>query len=949
MPLNLFIFFIIKSLILCSQHFGGDVLNGLEKRFLFRRNVLFLNFRDNNSDSLVININDNIKYSYLFLIPEQMCSNFEDKIPVFVSSTMEELKDERLKARDIINSFPFLSSILFEDFGAKPFDSRTAYIEGVEKSNIVVGILFEQWSEPTIIELKHALTEKKDVLLFIKKTTNADQKILDFIEEIKTSSIITYKKFENEAEFEEYLKKSLMEIFIRDYRLSKKIPIFDINNLMSLCKNNLKNEATGIKGNILEKSTKKYIVDLYIDRLDIKNQIFNFLSDDQYPIASIVGMAGVGKTNFMYNLAEQLLNNNYPTLFLNGALIQSDIEKEIISKFESISPDLVNFTSLIENVSEITKEAQPLVIVIDAINENINPNNLKINLTQMILKKIGSVKIIISCRDIDWNYFIDNNESLKVKLYSNNNIKDYCLPLGNFTESELELAWVAYSKTYNLSGTFSTQIKDLCRHPLLLRFLSEGFENSAVPRDINRREIFDKYWEIKISNTGVKDLAKMALFDIISLMIERKKTELPLSTIVKKLNDSAFKLESPLNRLLSEGLIIYSRQDAIYDQMVGFSYEAFFEYIIAKKYIEDWADLDDEEVKNRFIQTRDLAKDNRILRGSLEYLILFEEEVNDSLCVDLILLCEGERSDFEIVACNSISKLSKIDEEKISCLQVFIESEFVETVLFAKEVFIELQYKNIDMQLLLESWADDPSDFLKECIGSSISRLSKIDFDFRLNIIYKLLNDNNEFVILSTINSLSDMITADKNRVLPFLYKLLLDKNKKLVQYSLRAILITNELVDIAYFDYVKKVYTERKNLDELIAATICVVSNGSDEAFNIMNEITDKKEPLAVYSVHQSLIKIFDFNPIRSLEIINKTIDIIKNDRMLYYRHGYHNSIGGWINLTSRIINYSIKNFKVIMDECENIDDQKKFTTLLEEARTRIDIEIKELERKRW
>lgn len=101
---------------------------------------------------------------------------------VFVSSTMDDLRDERTAATDAIENVG-AEPVLFERFGARPEDSRQAYKAEVRRSDIYLGILSGSYGvkQPSGYSATHAEYEEakkhhKELLLFLDDTVPSSER-----------------------------------------------------------------------------------------------------------------------------------------------------------------------------------------------------------------------------------------------------------------------------------------------------------------------------------------------------------------------------------------------------------------------------------------------------------------------------------------------------------------------------------------------------------------------------------------------------------------------------------------------------------------------------------------------------------------------------------------------------------------------------------------------------
>jgi len=134
---------------------------------------------------------------------------------VFVSSSMEELEDERQTIRKVITQIPKFEPAMFEDFGARTEASRKACVEKVEKSDIYLGIFYDRFSEPTAEEYYEAVKLGKDILIYIKEPKKREERLSSFIEELKRKHIIS--EFRNVVDLEERVRDDLLGVVTREY------------------------------------------------------------------------------------------------------------------------------------------------------------------------------------------------------------------------------------------------------------------------------------------------------------------------------------------------------------------------------------------------------------------------------------------------------------------------------------------------------------------------------------------------------------------------------------------------------------------------------------------------------------------------------------------------------------------------------------------------------------
>jgi len=117
------------------------------------------------------------------------------RVAIFVSSTIGECAEERVAAREAIDSIK-CEPILFESIGARPHPARVTYMEGLSRAQICVIIWKESygWIDPAINisgiedEFRIANDRNLDLLVYVKSdAANRDARLKSLIDEARTS------------------------------------------------------------------------------------------------------------------------------------------------------------------------------------------------------------------------------------------------------------------------------------------------------------------------------------------------------------------------------------------------------------------------------------------------------------------------------------------------------------------------------------------------------------------------------------------------------------------------------------------------------------------------------------------------------------------------------------------------------------------------------------------
>ena len=129
-----------------------------------------------------------------------------EKLRVFISSTMDDLQEERMAVADAINENIFWESVYAESFTARSESPREVCLEKVRMSNIYVGIFKDRYGyipsennpqghSAVVLEYYEAKNNQIPIFIFIdKNNSKRETKLIEFIEVIKNFDIGHWRK-----------------------------------------------------------------------------------------------------------------------------------------------------------------------------------------------------------------------------------------------------------------------------------------------------------------------------------------------------------------------------------------------------------------------------------------------------------------------------------------------------------------------------------------------------------------------------------------------------------------------------------------------------------------------------------------------------------------------------------------------------------------------------------
>jgi predicted ATPase/class 3 adenylate cyclase len=148
----------------------------------------------------------------------------DQRLRVFVSSTVRELAEERLAVRETIERLQ-LTPVMFE-LGARPHPPRELYRSYLEQSDIFVGIYGESygWVAPEMdvsgLEDEYLLSEGKPALLYVRDPApGRDERLAGLVRRIKDEDRLSYKTFSRPEQLAELLANDLAVLLAERFAL----------------------------------------------------------------------------------------------------------------------------------------------------------------------------------------------------------------------------------------------------------------------------------------------------------------------------------------------------------------------------------------------------------------------------------------------------------------------------------------------------------------------------------------------------------------------------------------------------------------------------------------------------------------------------------------------------------------------------------------------------------
>jgi predicted ATPase/class 3 adenylate cyclase len=155
--------------------------------------------------------------------PDELILTPDQRVRVFISSTLEELAEERAAARRAIRRL-HLAPVWYES-GARPHPPRSMYQAYVDQSHVFVGIYWQRygWVAPGMdisgLEDEYRLAKGKPMLLYLKRPApEQEPRLSELIDAIRASGVVSYRSFTTPKELERLLAEDLAVLLSEHFR-----------------------------------------------------------------------------------------------------------------------------------------------------------------------------------------------------------------------------------------------------------------------------------------------------------------------------------------------------------------------------------------------------------------------------------------------------------------------------------------------------------------------------------------------------------------------------------------------------------------------------------------------------------------------------------------------------------------------------------------------------------
>ena len=188
----------------------------------------------------------------------------DQRLRVFVSSTLQEVADERKAAREAIEQL-HLAPVMFE-LGARPHPPKDLYRAYLEQSDIFVGIYWQRygWVAPDMdisgLEDEWRLSGDKPKLIYIKgPAPEREPRLKDLIDSIRGEDHVSYKPFTRADELHDLIENDLALLLTERFDTTRPVEVAEPQPAIKP-RHNLPNQLTSFIGRTKEVTEVKRLI-----------------------------------------------------------------------------------------------------------------------------------------------------------------------------------------------------------------------------------------------------------------------------------------------------------------------------------------------------------------------------------------------------------------------------------------------------------------------------------------------------------------------------------------------------------------------------------------------------------------------------------------------------------------------------------------------------------------
>ena len=227
----------------------------------------------------------------------------DQRVRVFISSTINELADERKAAREAISNLRLIP--VFFEAGARPHPPRDLYSAYLDQSHIFLGIYWNSYgwvapgAEISGLEDEYRMCgNKKPKLIYVKKSEQRQERLNKLLADIEGSETACYQLFSDASELQRLIENDLSVLMSE---------IFE----NALIQGSTKKTDDEFETLITKKklNTVPLIKSEIFGRDEDLKKLVELISKPATSLITLLGAGGTGKTTLSIHLGHKLIDD----------------------------------------------------------------------------------------------------------------------------------------------------------------------------------------------------------------------------------------------------------------------------------------------------------------------------------------------------------------------------------------------------------------------------------------------------------------------------------------------------------------------------------------------------------------------------------------------------------------------------------------------------------------
>lgn len=315
-----------------------------------------------------------------------------------------------------------------------------------------------------------------------------------------------------------------------------------------------------------------------------------------YPLMLLLGESGLGKSCFLYEMADKSSEQVIVSFFAGSTLVgETGFLGKICQELNTASKSVKSLFKHLDELLEREIPSKQWLIIIDGLNESPNFKILMEQILDMGGWELKHIKVLYSCRTVFWDNQQLANEQLAKMHYS-----DWTCRIDKFTPEEAETAYRNYQSLLDIPTSYAEvhpKVKVQLANPLMMRMIMQTYQGRRLLEYIPATTVFDNYWDHLCEKSRPK--GSPLNMEVLKLLAKRKIDGFQLSPVNS--SDQYF-LDDFLNdpRVTEEAILAWQDEGVLVwidakNQSFRFTFDRFYEFVLSKILLAEYRNQEKSE------------------------------------------------------------------------------------------------------------------------------------------------------------------------------------------------------------------------------------------------------------------------------------------------------------------------------------------------------------------